>query len=150
MNFQESMGVVQRDLPGLDQLCESIPTDEWTLYRKALKAFIPYVESLHEDQQTQLPSVETMTRELGFDDSMTTYVFRVLMYLAGYGVQMLEMRFSFIDGDSQYPVSYARAQAVLEGEAFHHPETGVLIENPDTKIHLIFSFKDQAAETQPN
>lgn len=142
MSFARSIEVVHKDLPNFKRLADQMGTQDWHDFNVALEALIPLLEGWHSEGRKRLPSISEIAKTIDFGADKFTRVFNVLIYLAGHGVQMLNMAFEYQDNDQSFPVSGVDAMEVMKGGEFLHPTSGEPVESPGTKIHMTFEFRE--------
>jgi len=63
----------------------------------------------------------------------------VIRYLTGAAVPILELRFEFIDGDVVARLDPEVVARARKAQVFHHPETGAVVPDFESKIFLHFA-----------
>lgn len=141
MSLEQSLSVIDRDMEGFQRMADQLESEEWQQFCLVLEKIRPHLIEWHHQNQAHIPGVMETTRLLGFDEDMNLPVFRVLGYLSGEGVKLLESFFEFREGNKSYPVSSTDAFEISENGIFHHPETGLPVKNAKSKIYLEFRFR---------
>lgn len=141
MTFEQSMTTAQNDLAGFRDAQKLMP-DYWVSFNETLENLLPLVKRWHQSGEQSLPSIDKIAQAMAYSEDRLTDIFKALTYLSGDGVKMLEHYFEYRDDVEIFPVSGSEALSVMDGGDFLYPETHAPVNNPKTKIHMGFRFRD--------